>query len=169
MKNVLHILTLIIISSLCFCVSCAQSGESSDTNESGLSCRVSITCATVFDNRDKLTSGKDEIIPEDGFILHETEVALSGGESAFDVLLKTTRDLGIHMEHSKTPVYKSSYIEGINNLYEFDCGELSGWTYKVNGLVPDHGCSQQILAPGDAVEILYTCDLGADVGGVLYQ
>lgn len=33
-------------------------------------------------------------------------------------------------------MYNSAYIEGINNLYEFDCGELSGWMYKVNGLVP---------------------------------
>ena len=23
-----------------------------------------------------------------------------------------------------TPIYNSHYVEGINNIYEFDCGEL---------------------------------------------
>ena len=32
----------------------------------------------------------------------------------------------IHMEFRNTPIYNSAYIMGINNLYEFDVGELSG-------------------------------------------
>ena len=39
----------------------------------------------------------------------------------------------------KYSMYNSVYIEGINNLYEFDCGELSGWMYKVNGWFPNYG------------------------------
>jgi hypothetical protein len=57
------------------------------------------------------------------------------------------------------------YIEGINNLYEFDAGELSGWIYRVNGEVPGFGISQYALKSGDAVEIIYTLDLGRDVSG----
>ena len=72
---------------------------------------------------------------------------------------------GIHMEFEDTPMYNSAYIEGINNLYEFDCGELSGWMYKVNGWFPNYGCSRYQLKEGDVIEWVYTCDLGVDVGG----
>jgi hypothetical protein len=69
------------------------------------------------------------------------------------------------MEFSMTPIYNSNYIEGINNLYEFDAGELSGWMYKVNGWFPNYGSSRYVLKDGDVIEWVYTCDLGRDVGG----
>ncbi len=62
-------------------------------------------------------------------------------------------------------MYNSAYIEGINNLYEFDCGSLSGWMYKVNEWFPNYGCSRYELKNGDDVVWCYTCDLGYDVGG----
>ena len=128
---------------------------------------ISVSCETVFDNMDKLRSGKEEIVPESGYILPETEMVLLDGESAFDALLRVTKEKRMHMEHSKTPILKSSYVEGIGNLYEFDCGELSGWAYKVNGEVMGYGSSLHELSPGDVVEIAYTCDLGFDIGGNL--
>ena len=69
------------------------------------------------------------------------------------------------LEFENTPIYNSAYIEGIGNLYEFDCGELSGWMYQVNGWFPNYGCSRYQLKEGDQVQWVYTCDLGADVGG----
>jgi hypothetical protein len=67
------------------------------------------------------------------------------------------------MEASWTPVYNSAYVEGINNLYEFDCGNLSGWMYCVDGWYPNYGCSRYQLKDGETVEFRYTCDLGKDV------
>ena len=69
------------------------------------------------------------------------------------------------MEFENTPIYNSAYIEDINNLYEFDCGELSGWMYKVNDWFPNYGVSRYKLEQGDLVEFVYTCDFGRDVGG----
>ena len=60
------------------------------------------------------------------------------------------------MEASWTPIYNSAYVEGIHNLYEFDCGELSGWKYSVNGVVPGVGCSQYRLNDGDRIEWSYS-------------
>ena len=85
------------------------------------------------------------------------------GESVFNVLLREMKRNKIHMEYVNTPIYNSAYIEGINNLYEFDCGELSGWIYKVNGKKPDYGCSRYPLSDGDRIEFVYTCSLGNDV------
>ena len=87
------------------------------------------------------------------------------GESVFNILRRETKKNKIHMEFVNTPVYGTAYIEGIGNLYEFDCGELSGWMYKVNGVFPSRGSSNVKLKPGDVIEWVYTCDLGADVGG----
>jgi hypothetical protein len=129
------------------------------------SCTLSISCAAIADNPDWLDVDKAELVPEDGWILKPTAVTFYEGESVFNVLLRTCKQQGIHMEFENTPVYNSAYIEGIGNLYEFDCGELSGWMYKVNGWFPNYGCSRYQLHDGDVVEWVYTCDLGVDVGG----
>lgn len=129
------------------------------------SCTLSISCSTVCANLADLDAEKAELIPPDGCILPPTKCTLSEGESVFDVLLRVCRERKIHMEFSETPAYQTAYIEGIGNLYEFDCGALSGWMYRVNGVFPNFGCSRYALEDGDTVEWLYTCDLGADIGG----
>ncbi len=126
-------------------------------------CTISIKCDTILQNMDMLNPDKTSIIPADGTILAETAAEFEPGESVFDVTLQMAMDNGIHMEFEDTPMYDSMYIEGIANLYEFDCGDLSGWIYKVNGKAPKLGCSKYILQNGDTVEWIYTCDLGRDV------
>ena len=128
-------------------------------------CTLSIDCLTILDNMDKCDKDKRELVPEDGWILEPTEVVFFDGESVFQVLKRTCKQKGIHMEFENTPIYNSAYIEGIHNLYEFDVGELSGWMYSVNGWYPNYGCSRYALKDGDVVEWRYTCDLGFDVGG----
>lgn len=135
-----------------------------DYKEEDVTVQLSVSCTTIFDNLDKFNEEKIHILPEDGLIYPLQEVELVEGESVFDLLLREMKDNKIHFEHSSTPIYKASYIEGIGNIYEFDCGPLSGWIYKVNGVSPSYGSNQYKLEDGDFVEWLYTCDLGRDVG-----
>lgn len=128
-------------------------------------CTFSIECTTIFNNLDQLADGKLNALPSNGIILAKQTVTFNEGESVFDVLQRVCRSKGIQLESSFTPLYNSAYIEGINNLYEFDCGDGSGWMYRVNGWYPNYGCSRYQLQQGDVVEWRYTCDLGADVGG----
>lgn len=128
-------------------------------------CTLSVRCDTILNNMDWLTPGKEELVPKDGVIFTSKRVKFYEGESVFNLLLREMKKAKTHMEFSNTPMYNSAYIEGINNLYEFDCGELSGWMYKVNGWFPNYGCSRYSLKEGDVVEWVYTCDLGVDVGG----
>lgn len=130
-----------------------------------LKCSFSISCATVLDNMDKLDKSKNEIIPDDGWILKPVTVTFNEGESVFDVLKQVCKDNKIQLEFSFTPIYNSAYIEGINNLYEFDCGSLSGWMYEVNDWFPNYGCSRYEVKNSDVIEWHYTCNLGEDVGG----
>jgi hypothetical protein len=74
------------------------------------------------------------------------------------------REEKIHFEYVDASAYDSVYIEGIGNLYEFDCGPQSGWMYSVNDIHPGLGCSAYTLADGDVIQFLYTCDMGADIG-----
>lgn len=128
-------------------------------------CTFSIECSTILNNLSDLDPEKLEMVPSDGVILKATTVTFYEGESVFDVLQRVCQENGIHMEASWTPIYNSAYVEGIHNLYEFDCGNESGWMYRVNGWYPNYGCSRYQLAQGDVVEWRYTCKgLGKDVG-----
>lgn len=135
-------------------------------------CTISITCETILANWDawdewdkEVADAKKPLVPSDGVILSTTSVSFSEGESVFDVLQRVCRQNGIHMESSWTPMYNSAYVEGINNLYEFDVSRGSGWMYSVNGWFPNYGCSRYMLQDGDSIAWRYTCDYGDDVGG----
>lgn len=128
-------------------------------------CTISIDCETVLNNKDKLSENALKLIPSTGIILPTTEYYIDNEyTTVFDVLKKVCADNGIHLEFSYTPAYHSSYIEGIANLYERDCGSLSGWMYSVNGTYPNVGCSEVTIKNGDVIKWRYTCDLGWDVG-----
>ena len=129
-------------------------------------CALTIRCDTILENLDVLNPEKADLVPEDGLLYENPAAEITDGESAFDLLLRETRAAGIHLDFVKTPAYNTVYVRGIGNLYEFDCGDLSGWTYRINGEFLSVGCSLAVIHPGDTVEFLYTCDLGADVGNV---
>lgn len=134
--------------------------------ETKMSCTIEIRCDTILNNMGDLKKGLDEFVPADGTILPTTTVTFTQGETVLDVLERVCAEWGIQLEYSWTPAYGSYYIEGINHLYEFSCGQQSGWMYKVNGWFPNYGCSKYILDDGDEIVWCYTCKgLGTDVGG----
>lgn len=126
-------------------------------------CSVEVVCNTALKS-EKLSESLRAVLPQSGVILRETNVPIKDGESAFDILLRLTREKKVQLEFSKTPVYNSYYIEGIANLYELDCGELSGWMFSVNGEFKSVSSSKVKLKDGDRVAFVYTCDLGRDIG-----
>ncbi|RJX39259.1 DUF4430 domain-containing protein [Paenibacillus pinisoli] len=130
-----------------------------------MSITLSVTAKTILNNMKLFNEKKLEVLPEDGVIYPAQKVTFYEGESVFDVLLREMKRNKIHMEFVMTPMYNSNYVEGINNIYEFDCGELSGWMYKVNDWFPNYGASRYVLKDGDVVDWVYTCDLGRDIGG----
>ena len=165
MKRFVKIVALIL--SLMLLCSCAKSygAEVADTNGDGkLTCTLEIRCDTLLENPDTVPAEKAKLVPEDGILLPVTEVEFNGGNSVFDVFRQVLREEKIHFEYVDASAYDSVYIEGIGNLYEFDCGPQSGWMYCVNGTYPGLGCSGYTLADGDVIVFRYTLDLGADVG-----
>jgi len=126
---------------------------------SGLTtCTLSVTCKSVLNNMDLLPEEKRDIMPSDGIIYYKENIIFEYGETVFDILNREMKNNQIHFEFNEMPMYNSAYIEGIGNLYEFDCGEYSGWLYRVNGIKPTYGCSQYIPQSGDKIEFYFTCD-----------
>ena len=128
-------------------------------------CTITIRCDTIFDNADALEEAKAPYVPESGEILPVVTVEFTPGETVFQVLQRVCEASELQLEYSWTPLYDSYYVEGINHLYEFDCGFESGWMYKVNGWFPNYGCSAYELQGGEEIVWYYTCKgLGTDVG-----
>ena len=140
-----------------------------DVEQAEMSVTVKISCETVFTHYDSLSESvkNADIVPRDGIIVPAGEFALREGDTAFDVLRRILAYNKIPLDYSGSSDsgLQSVYVKGIANLYERDCGELSGWMYSVNGWYPNYGCSRYGLKDGDIVEWRYTCDLGFDVGG----
>ncbi len=143
----------------------SSSSGGKQTQPAVQTCVLSVDCGSILNHLDDLTAGKESLVPADGVILPATSVSFSDGDTVFDVLKKTMREEGILFEFETTPLYSGVYIEGIANLYEFDCGPLSGWMYAVNGVFPNYGCGSCKVKDGDKIRWIYTCDLGRDIGG----
>lgn len=116
---------------------------------------LAIRCDTIADK------SKNEYIPDNGIILETTEFEIENGDTAYDILKEAVAKNKIHMETSGGK--ESVYIQGINHIYEFDYGDLSGWTYCINGEQLPMSCGKYKLSDGDIIEFLYTCELGEDI------
>ena len=113
-------------------------------------------------------SGIPEHIPEDGVILAPTAFDIESGDTVFDILTEAAQTYGIQVENkgSAGSSHGMVYISGINYIYEFDFGDLSGWVYHVNGITPSRNCGEYVLSDGDRIEWLYTCEVGHDLNEV---
>jgi len=141
----------------------AKSEQSAD-NDRKPTCTLEIRCDNLLAHLDEMNKEKVKLVPENGVILEEIEVEFEDGESVFDVFRRVLKDKKIHFEYVDATAYNSVYIEGIANLYEFDCGKLSGWMFSVNDVYPGLGCSAYTLMDGDKIVFRYTCDRGEDLG-----
>lgn len=124
------------------------------------SVRFSISCSVLLEHPESVPENLKQYVPPDGWILAETELALEPGDSVFDLLTCAVKTNRIPMEYSGG---ERAYVQGIGYLYEFSCGELSGWMYTVNGYAAQVSCSEYQPKNGDLVCWQYTLQLGEDL------
>ena len=113
------------------------------------------------------------IVPEDYIVL---EIYGKDGDVIIEsIKVKYKKNLSVAdisrevCRYKKIPIIFAgigsiSYVQGINNLFEFEYGSQSGWLYAVNREYQGGGCGSYILNGGDYVEWRYTLDLGKDIG-----
>ncbi len=117
---------------------------------------LTIRCDTVAGR------AKDGSTPENGLILPRTELPIQSGDTVFDVLTRAAQLHSLQMEHEGMSK-NMAYINGINYLYEFDYGELSGWMYSVGGEFVSLGSGSHAVQDGDEIIWAYTTELGEDL------
>lgn len=152
MKKLL--IPIILILALTSCSIKSAEDYYKETDSGKLTATVSIDCSTAV--KYKKPNRKKAVI------LKNYKVKFKEGDTVYTVLKNACKNNKIQFEYTGSG--DSLYIKGIDYLYEFDCGDLSGWEYSVNGKFPEVGCNSYKLKDGDDIRWLYTCDLGADIG-----
>ncbi|MGN0516983.1 DUF4430 domain-containing protein [Eubacterium sp.] len=121
-----------------------------------ISCTINVECKSILNNMDKLKDGHSEYVPADGYIITGYKYTAKAGFTAYDVLKKACEDNGIKLT-AKSSMY-GTYVSGINNIDEFDCGSQSGWMYCINGNRPNVSASSQKINDGDEITFEYVCE-----------
>lgn len=168
LSSLLILLCVLLMLSSCSIQSVDDYYSSPSDSDSGIYATISIDCKTILDNYDMLDENlkNERYVPKDGIIVEETKYAIDENDTAFSILQKAVRDKKIHMEFQGADKNSlgSVYVQGINHIYEFSCGELSGWLYSVNGEFGNVSAADYKLKDGDSVKWQYSCDLGVDIG-----
>ncbi|WP_017186472.1 DUF4430 domain-containing protein [Alkalibacillus haloalkaliphilus] len=89
-----------------------------------------------------------------GTILPKTEVALEDGDTALDVTQRIVDKKEIDMSVRGSGA--TAYVEGIDGLYEFDEGPLSGWHIRVDDVMIDRSSGIYSVHEGQSVDWSYT-------------
>ena len=102
---------------------------------------------------------KDKV--ENSVIIDNAEFLINEGETAYDILQQAVVQNKIQLETSGAK--DSEYVVSINNIYQQEHGDLSGWLFYINGEMALVSMAQCELKPGDKIEILYSTNFGEDL------
>ncbi|MGN0524630.1 DUF4430 domain-containing protein, partial [Eubacterium sp.] len=117
----------------------ATTNKNEPTVKDEISCTLNVECKSILNNMDKLKDGHSEYVPANGYIIKGYKYTAKAGFTAYDALKKACEDNGIKLT-AKSSMY-GTYVSGINNIDEFDCGSQSGWMYSINGNRPNVSAS----------------------------
>lgn len=135
--------------------------NSQNTRPAGriISCTIEIRCDNATARKDSITNqGIRDSIPDGGTILEVTTYTGKEGFTVYDVLAAVTA-----AHNPVIPIVANadrSYVSSINNLSEKNVGPTSGWTYRVNGVLPMMAANQYKVKDGDVIKWIYVCQLG---------
>lgn len=149
MKRVMTCLFCVLV--LVLTSACGKNQIDGQQESKGSMCTVSVSCSEVLEKMDMLEEAKRELVPENGIILTPKQVTFREGETALDVLSRELKENKIHFEYETLQGTDITYVSAIGNLYEFDCGGSSGWTYTVNGEAPDCSADAYVVQNGDVI------------------
>ena len=116
-------------------------------------CTVGVSVQPALDNIDMMKEESLALLPENGWMLAPTEVTLWEGATCLEVLQQASKDGGIPVVTSGEP----PFVEAIGGLTNGDGGEVSGWTYTLNGEQLMVSAAIQEVQEGDEVVFSFAC------------
>lgn len=159
-KNIAAGIALLILSGAVWLLNIRTPDEYyAEVPENGITVSIGAECKSALEHIADIDESINplSVIPEDGILLPLDEVSLPEGATAFDALIEAARAHTLRVDYTGSSY--GVYVRGIGFVYEFGFGSESGWTYRVNGSVPQMSAGAYELADGDTVEFVYTCEL----------
>ena len=117
-----------------------------------INCTITIDCSSISGTGALTAAGNPQL---ESYAANPTILSVNmnvsdtsgDGKVGVDEALKQACDAyGIQYEFKS-----SSYVSGINYLYEFNAGPNSGWMYNVNTIHPNRGCNSYYLKGSENV------------------
>ena len=124
-----------------------------------LTVTMTIECSKVAPYMSKADTKKDpwsKYVPKDYQIFKKACVKCEKGDTVYDVFKSVCRENKLRYVNKGSGLGSSAYISSINFLEEKDIGRYSGWTYYVNGKMPDVASDECELKDGDDIVWSYT-------------
>lgn len=144
--------------------SVTSTSTSTSTNEKPKTASNTTTKPTTETKKQTITQNTVSITikgPKDfGSILPKTAISFKEGDTVLDVLRDAGEKNHFQVEYSGTGAM--AYIEGIDNIYEFDYGPTSGWNFKLNGKEVSKSSDSVKVQKDDLIEWIYSEDFTED-------
>ncbi|MGN0531840.1 MAG: DUF4430 domain-containing protein [Eubacterium sp.] len=116
-------------------------------------CTVTVECTVLLSNMDQLKAGHSKYVPKNGYIIEKYPYLIKGNATVYDALKEACKTNSVKLTAKSTGY--GTYIVGINNIDEKDCGATSGWKYKVNGTFPSVSADRYTISEGDDIVFTY--------------
>lgn len=129
----------------------AQTGASTEAPQ--ITCAVAVSCQSVWEHTDLVEQATLDLLPEDGWMLRETRLTVPEGTTVLETLQWAAREAGLTVITSGSP----AFVESIGGLATGDGGDVSGWTYTVNGETIMESAAVQTVSQDDQVVWSFVC------------
>ncbi|MBR3752843.1 MAG: DUF4430 domain-containing protein [Ruminiclostridium sp.] len=118
-----------------------------------ITCTVGVSVQPALDNIDLMKEESLALLPESGWMLEPVEMTVSEGTTCLEVLQWACQKAEIPVVTSGEP----PFVEAIGGLNNGDGGDVSGWTYTLNGEQLMISAAIQEVQEGDEVVFSFAC------------
>ncbi|MDO4516608.1 MAG: DUF4430 domain-containing protein [Bacillota bacterium] len=129
----------------------AQTGASTEAPQ--ITCTVAVSCQNLWENPDLAEQATLDLLPEDGWMLRETQLTVPEGTTVLETLQWAAEEAGLTVTTSGSP----AFVESIGGLATGDGGDVSGWTYTINGETIMESAAVQTVSQDDQVVWSFVC------------
>jgi hypothetical protein len=139
-KNKKSVVLFAIAVSMLLALSVFSFGCTSDSGTNADAADISVT----------ITVDASDYCDEDmaGVLVDAESLTLSEGSTVYDALMET----------DVTVSESGGFIDGIDNMFNGDCNDVSGWTFSVNDEVPLTLADETVLSDGDEIVWQYVLE-----------
>lgn len=116
--------------------------------------------------KDKLKPELQSYVPEDGFFAKDVKIGVIGDDvTVEDVIDAYAKEKDIKLDFADSSGFK--YLSGINNILSGSTGEMSGWLYIINNVMPNVGIADTKIKGNENIVFIYSSDGGNDIKNII--